>query len=230
MRLLGESQRFNGLTSGAFDVTVQPLWDVYADHFANVSANPLGPPQASIEAALHLVGHDGIVLDPARISLKAPGMAITLNGIAQGYVTDRVVDLLRNEGIVHALVDMGETRAVGSHPSGNPWTVGLEDPLSPGMITESISLQDRAVATSGGYGTPVDPMGRFNHIFDPTSGSTSWRYKAVSVIAENATTADALSTAMSLLPLAQCRGLVQRLGLTAHFVMPDGQRLLQTAA
>ena len=102
-------------------------------------------------------------------------MAITLNGIGQGYVTDRVVELLREGGVEHALVDMGETRAIGDHPAGGAWSVGLEDPASPGQVLDRIELIDRAVATSGGYGTQFDPAGRFNHIFDPADGSTSWR-------------------------------------------------------
>ncbi|MFL5289629.1 MAG: FAD:protein FMN transferase [Rhodopila sp.] len=227
VRLLSESQRFSVLMGGAFDVTVQPLWNVYAAHFARPGAEASGPPRALIQAALHLVGHDRVVLDPARIFFAVPGMAVTLNGIAQGYVTDRVVDLLRNADIAHALVDMGETHAIGEHPDGHPWNVGLEDPSAPGLVAERIPLQDRAVATSGGYGTQFDPEGRFNHIFDPTRGTTSWRYKAVSVVARDATTADALSTAMTRLPRAQCEDLVQHLGLTARFVMPDGQRFLQ---
>ncbi|MFO1025134.1 MAG: FAD:protein FMN transferase [Acetobacteraceae bacterium] len=229
LRLLSESQRFSDLTGGAFDVTVQPLWDVYAAHFARAGADPSGPPQAAIAAALRRIGHQRIVLDPARIAFAEPAMAVTLNGIAQGYVTDRVVALLRRAGIAHALVDMGETCAIGSHPDGAPWSVGIEDPFSPGSAAERISLRNHAVATSGGYGTRFDATGRFNHIFDPASGATSWRYKAVSVIARDATTADALSTAMTLLPLAQCEALVQRLGLAAHFVTADGRRLVQTA-
>jgi thiamine biosynthesis lipoprotein len=85
-------------------------------------------------------------------------------------------------------------------------------------------LDDRAVATSGGYGTPLDPVGRFNHIFNPATGGTSWRYASVSVVADTATAADALSTAFSLLPIEMVRPIVSQLGLRAYLVMPDGQR------
>ncbi len=82
-----------------------------------------------------------------RLSHAQPGMGITRNGIGQGYVTDRVVELLRAEGVEHALVDMGEIRAIGGHPTGGPWCVGLEDPRAPGRIAERIALADKAVAT-----------------------------------------------------------------------------------
>ena len=153
-------------------------------------------------------------------------MAITLNGIGQGYITDRIVDLLHAGGVEHALVDMGETRALGAHSSGEPWRVGIEDPGMPSQIAERVLLKDRAIATSGGYGTQFDSAGRFNHIFDPTNGHTSSRYRAVSTIASTATEADALSTAFCLMPLEQIRAVVQARKLSAHLVMPDGRRVL----
>lgn len=154
-------------------------------------------------------------------------MAITLNGIAQGTITDRVVDLLRQEGIDRSLVDMGEIRAIGPRPRGGLWVVGLEDPAKPGVAARAIALDNRAVSTSGGYGTPLDPAGRFNHIFDPASGGTGWRYGTVSVIADTATTADALSTAFSLLPLDSTAPIVQRFAAAARFVRRDGTELWQ---
>jgi thiamine biosynthesis lipoprotein len=152
-------------------------------------------------------------------------MSITLKGIAQGYVTDRIVELLRHAGIDRSLVDMGETRAIGSRPSGAPCVVGLEDPAATGRVAERIALVNRAVATSGGYGTQFDAHGQFNHLFDPATGSTSWRYLSVSVIAPDATTADALSTGFSLMPLKAVKATVAALGLEARLVRPDGARI-----
>jgi thiamine biosynthesis lipoprotein len=229
VRLLGESERFSRLTAGAFDATVQPLWDVYAAHFERPGADPSGPSAAAIAAALAQVGHDQIELGVRRIRFTAPGMRVTLNGIAQGYVTDRVVDRLKDAGIAHALVDMGETRAIGAHPDGTPWHVGIADPQQPGRTIGRQALKDQAISTSGGYGTQFDPAGHFNHIFEPATGGTSWRYRSVSVVARDATTADALSTAFSLMPLDATRPVVTRLGLRTLFVMDDGARVLQTA-
>jgi thiamine biosynthesis lipoprotein len=228
LRLLGECARFSTLTDGAFDATVQPLWNLYAAHFARPDANPAGPSRVAIETELTRVGHARVLLDARRIEFASPGMAVTLNGIAQGYVTDRIVDLLRDAGIASALVDMGETRAIGAYPGGQPWSIGLEDPGAPGRVAQRIDLIDRAVATSGGYGTQFDPAGRFNHIFDPSNGTTSWRYAAVSVIAADATTADALSTAFTLMPLDRTQRVVDALKLRAHFALADGARLLQS--
>lgn len=229
VRVLAESHRYAALTGGAFDVTVQPLWDVYSNHFARPGASPDGPSAEAVAAAVARVGQDALEVDPARVRLARPGMGITLNGIGQGYVTDRVVDLLRAGGVEHALVDMGEIRAVGGHPAGGPWSVGLEDPRAAGKIAERIPLTDRAVATSGGYGTVFDPAGHFNHIFEPRTGRTSWRWLSVSVESNTAMEADALSTAFTLMPEEATAPVVCTLGLVAHFVRPDGSRLVQRA-
>ncbi|MFL5284311.1 MAG: FAD:protein FMN transferase [Rhodopila sp.] len=143
LRVLADSARFHALTGGAFDVTVQPLWDLYAAHFSRPDADGGGPPAGAVAAAVARVGQDRVALDAGRITL-APGTAITLNGIAQGYVTDRVVELLRRGGIARALVDMGETRALGGFPDGGSWQVGLEEPAAPGQVAERIALANRA--------------------------------------------------------------------------------------
>ncbi len=223
VELLGRAEGFSKLTAGALDATVQPLWDLYAAHFAAPGADPAGPSEAAIAATLACVGHEALEIDPALISFAKAGMSVTLNGIAQGYITDRIVDLLRRAGIDRSLVDMGETRAIGPRPSGEPWIVGLEDPRAPGHVAERIEIANQAVATSGGYGTLFDAAGRFNHIFDPSTGRTSWRYLSISVIAPAATTADALSTAFSLMPPEAIREIVSRLGIRAHVVTPDGK-------
>lgn len=223
VELLGCAEEFSKLTAGAFDVTVQPLWELYANHFSAPDPDPSGPSRAAITASLGRVGHDALEIDPARLSFAKPDMAVTLNGIAQGYITDRIVDLLRHAGVDRSLVDMGEIRAIGARPSGGPWIVGLEDPSAPGHVAERIEIENQAVATSGGYGTQFDREGRFNHLFDPTTGKTSWRYLSVSVIAPDATTADALSTGFSLMSQESVKAALAKLELKAHLVPSNGR-------
>jgi thiamine biosynthesis lipoprotein len=229
VRVLSESRRYSLVSDGAFDVTVQPLWDVYARHFSSPDASPDGPPPEALAAAVAKVGHEYLDIAPTRLRFARPGMGITLNGIGQGYITDRVVELLRRGGVSHALVDMGKTRAIGGHPSGGAWSIGLEDPKAPGSIAQRIGLADRSVATAGGYGTLFDSEGRFNHIFEPWTGRTSWRWLSVSVESETATDGNALSNAFALLPSERTAPIVRALGLKAHFVRPDGSRFVQGA-
>jgi thiamine biosynthesis lipoprotein len=221
--LLKASLLFADLTGGAFDPTVQPLWQLYADHFSSERPDPEGPSPQKLAETLAKVGHGGLLASADRVALTRRGAAITLNGIAQGYATDRVVDRLRQAGLSTTLVDMGEIRAIGARPEGAPWRVGLADPDRPGALTETIDLVDRAVATSAGAGFRFDSNGRFTHLFDPSTGRSPSLYSTVSVIAPTATEADALSTAFSLMPVSRIRDIVStRPNVQAHIVEADG--------
>ncbi len=206
--LLQTSQHFAEITGGAFDPTVQPLWQLHADHFSSGKPGGDGPSPQQLAEALAKVGHAGLLVSADRIALLRRCAAITLNGIAQGFATDRVVERLRGAGLSTTLVNMGEIRAIGARPEGTPWRVGLGDPDRPGLLTETVDLVDRAVATSAGSGFRFDSVGRFTHLFDPVTGRSPQRYRSVSVMAPTATEADALSTAFSLLPLSDIADIV----------------------
>ncbi|WP_448203870.1 FAD:protein FMN transferase [Azospirillum sp. sgz302134] len=226
VRLLSESVAFGHRTDGAFDPTVQPLWQLYAGHFGRPGADPDGPPDAAVRAAAALVDYRSLRVEPGRIAFARRGMAVTLNGIAQGYVTDRVSERLMAEGMDRVLVDLGEIRALGHHPSGRPWTVALADPVAEGRTTNTLEIADRAVATSGGYGTRFDAAGRFTHLFDPATGRCAGEWLAATVLAPDATTADALSTALSVVPEAQARAILDRHpGVAARLTRRDGSVL-----
>ena len=123
-------------------------------------------------------------------------MAVTLNGIAQGDITDRVAKLLATEGLTNSLIDLGEMRALGEHPEGRPWRVGVKDPFDSGSLVTQLNLTNRAIATSSVTGTVFDTSGRQHHLFDPKSGRPSHGLISASVIARRATDADAFSTAL----------------------------------
>ncbi|MFC0242389.1 FAD:protein FMN transferase [Rhodopseudomonas telluris] len=224
--LLQTSLGYADLTGGAFDPTVQPIWRLYQDHFASERADPAGPSLQRLSETLGKVGHAHLRVGADRIVLAHRGAAITLNGIAQGYATDRIVALLRHAGVSTTLVDMGEIRALGARLDGTPWRVGLGDADQPGKLSETITLVDRAVATSAASGFRFDPDGRFTHLFDPHTGRTPALYRSVSVIAPTATEADALSTAFSLMPLPAIRNLIaNKNDVEVHLVDRDGRTL-----
>ena len=210
--LLTLSQRYAEMTNGMFDPTVQPLWRLYLDHFSQAAADPNGPASAAVQVALAVVGYRRLTIGHDRIVMPR-GTAVTLNGIAQGYITDKVVDLLRAQGIVHSLVDMGETRAIGSRPDGQPWEVGIADPDIVGRTTATLPIMDRAVSTSGAYGFRFDPQGRFNHLFNPLTGGCACRYRSVTTVSGNATAADAMSTAFSLMDKTQISSTMLQAGI-----------------
>lgn len=195
VQLLSRAQAWSDLSAGAFDVTVQPLYALYRDHFARGGADADGPDAAAVAACRARIGYRYLDVDPRRIVLGRPGMAVTLNGIAQGFITDRLADLLAEAGMEHVLADLGEIRALGPHADGRPWQVGLRNPQS-GDVAEVVALTRGAVASSAGAGTVFDTNGRFHHLIDPRSGRPANRVAGVTVRGPRATDADALSTAL----------------------------------
>jgi thiamine biosynthesis lipoprotein len=189
------AMKFAELSGGAFDPTVQPLWTLYDSHFRARPLDTAGPEQNEIERSLRRIGYSGIDVGPSAIAFARPLMEVTLNGIAQGYITDRIADLLRQEGFEHAMVELGETRAIGASIDGAPFSVGLQDPREPGSIDRHIALADAALSVSGGYGTPFGNS-LSHHIFNPATGLSAKRLLDVAVTHRRAMTADALSTAI----------------------------------
>jgi FAD:protein FMN transferase len=224
--VLTHCQRLAALSGGAFDVTVQPLWELYAGHFFGGASLPSrGPEPQSITRALQLVDWQGVDATARRVRVARPGMRLTLNGVAQGYVTDRVSEILRDHGCDRILLDMGcsELRASGRRVDGHPWRVGLADPRQPETLAVTLDLCDRALCTSGGYGTKFEPSGRFHHLFDPATGASAHHYIAVSVFAASAMVADALSTALYTTPPERGALLLERFpGASALLTRPDG--------
>src|SRR2546422_3767975 len=153
-KLVEESQRLGELSGGAFDISVQPLWRLYEAHFwSHTDIQPDIAARAR-DVAHTVVDFRQIASGAAAIGFARAGMATTLNSIAQGYVTDAIADMLRNEGFESAVVDLGEYRTIGRHPDGRPWRIGIRDGRDIGSIDGIVDLEDMALAASAGYGTP----------------------------------------------------------------------------
>ncbi|MCC6466802.1 MAG: FAD:protein FMN transferase [Alphaproteobacteria bacterium] len=211
--LMSMARDWGALTDGAFDATVQPLWRLYADHFAAHPGDRSGPAAPALAEACRQVDYRAVDISPRRIAFGKPGMAATLNGIAQGYITDRVVDRLREGGIDSTLVEMGEIAGIGLRGDSAPWTVAVPD--AGGRIALSLPLRDRAIATSAGYATPFDRDRRFHHLFVPRSGACANHVDTLSVVAGTATAADALSTALYVTPPLDVPAMLRRVRAAA---------------
>ena len=189
LAVLRQAQALAAGSDGAFDVTVQPLWRLFQRH-----AERGGLPSAQDVAAVQsLVGWRGLDVDEGLLRLARPGMAITLNGIAQGFAADRACAAMRAAGAVAGLVDAGELASLGRARSGAPWSVALQVPHQ--GREERIDL-DACVATSSDGPGRFSADRRHHHIFDPRSGWSPTALSAVSVVAASATQADAWSTAL----------------------------------
>lgn len=180
-------------TGGAFDPTVQPLWRLRAE----TAAAGRQPSADEVRRARDLLGWADVLDDGDAIRLGRPGMALTLNGIAQGYVTDRIAGLLAGQGLQGILIDMGEIAALGTRADGQDWRAGIATPE--GRIVARVVLRDRALATSAPFGTVLDARGATGHILDPRQPGREPLHRLVSISAGRAAVADGLSTAGCLL-------------------------------
>ena len=187
VELLGRCAAFSERTGGVFDVTVQPLFRAYAEHFTAPDADPAGPP---IEDALALVGWRGVEIGPERVAFARRGMAITLNGVAQGYITDRVAELLRAGGMTDVLVDLGELRAAGIPQHSRPWRVATP--------SGELMLADRALAVSSARASDCCLAGGSPNLISPLTGMPLLDGRSVAVTAPSAMLADAASTALAV--------------------------------
>jgi FAD:protein FMN transferase len=221
--LIEESQRFGVLSGGAFDITVQPLWRLYEAHFWSHSDIQQDIEARARDIARELVDFRNIDIGDTHIAFARAGMAITLNSLAQGFITDSIADLLRNEGFESAVVDLGEFRTIGRHPEGHPWRIGIRNGMAAGGIARTIELEDMALAVSGGYGTTFDPTGRFHHIFDPHTGACANGLVDVAVVGPRATAANGLSTAICVAGEDRAPALLAAFPETrAILTRPDG--------
>lgn len=178
----------HSVTDGRFDPSVQPLWRLQAMS----SRQGLAIPHADLEEARDRIGFDRVRINEARISL-GEGQELTLNGIAQGYVADRVARLMRAEGVADVLIDTGEIVALGSADTGDGWPVTIAGEAQGRRLT------GRALATSAPLGTTFDPAGLVGHIIDPRRGRMVVpTIRQISVSAPLAALADGLSTGLCL--------------------------------
>lgn len=219
--LLRHCDRAWQLTDGVFDPTVQSLWLCYAEHFSLQGMPTDPPPPQVLEFALRLVGWPKICFDQNRVVLERRGVALTLNGVAQGYITDCVVDLLREAGLDSCLVDMGEIRTLGVRPDGKSWQAALRGPSEKPLKLYTIDVLNKAVATSAACGFQFDKTGVCNHLFNPTSGRCADPARALTVVADTAALADALSTAFALMEERYIAAVLTKVPGTQVFISTD---------
>lgn len=190
VHVLNLSRQAHTATGGKFDPSVQPLWSFHVDWYAADRSRPR-PTESDLAAVRSRVGFTRVRIAPEAIELPL-GASLTLNGVAQGYITDRACALLRAAGFRHVLVDLGETRALDGRADDDPWRLALPDGTR-------VALADSALATSSGAATPLGDRGD-HHIFDPESGRSAAWWRWISVAHRSAAVADALSTGLYCLP------------------------------
>lgn len=204
---------------GAFDVTVQPLWRV----FAHAQREGRLPDRREIRDARAKVDWRALQVSARRIRFDMPGMAATLNGIAQGYAADRVRTVLASHGIAHALLDAGEFAPLGATREARPWTLGIADPRAEDALIARLMTDGRCVATSADNLTTFSADHRHHHIFDPRTGYSPTGLSAVTVVADSGAVADALTKVFFVAGPSHARALAYRWKVDALWVDKAGR-------
>ncbi|MES2019373.1 MAG: FAD:protein FMN transferase [Pseudomonadota bacterium] len=207
LAVLAQAHALSLLTRGAFDATVQPLWQVYWQA-RQANGRPL---QSDRLKASVKVGWERVQFDAERVAFLRPGMQLTLNGLARGYAADCALAALRAHGIRDALVDTGEFASEGGQAGKRPWTVGVADPRNPGALAATMRLDGRSAATSGDYASAFTPDFVHHHIFDPGTGDSPQELAGVTVLAPTGMLADGLSTAFMVMGARKAHALAATL-------------------
>jgi len=222
--VLARAAEVHHITAGAFDITVGPLTTLWRQSRRSGRL----PRSDKLAAARQAVGGDALVLDAASrtVRLTRPGMRLDPGGIGMGYAADRVLRVLADQGIESALVDASGDVAVSGPPPGTAgWRIRVRGIAGDDDASASLILKHAAVTTSGDAGQFVEIDGRrYSHIVDPRTGLGVFGPMAVTVVAPDCITADALATAASVLGPREGPAIVGRFaGTAARFVWRDGE-------
>ncbi|MFA6075622.1 MAG: FAD:protein FMN transferase [Negativicutes bacterium] len=222
------SAELSAKLDNAFDITIGPLtklWGIgHKDDFV--------PAAGQIKTLLPLVDYHNIVIDEQNqtVFLTKSGMKLDFGGVAKGYACDRLVEVLKANGIKSALVNAGgDVRVIGNRSDGKPWRIGIQDPRNPDKMLGSLALDNwDTMETSGDYQRYIEVNGiRYSHILDPKTGSQPRTVKAVTVICNNSLDGDIFSTALFILGVDEGKKLLKQFpGVEAVFSTTDGKTIL----
>ena len=212
---------YSRMTDGAFDVSIEPLVDLWGigTEYAAV------PSEEEIAERLEKVDYRKVRLDHEEQTIYLPeeGMGLDVGGIAKGYAAEEVARILREEGIEHALLDFGgNILAIGVKPDGSRWKIGIQNPQeSRGEFLGIVEDEAMTVVTSGNYERYFEKDGvRYHHIIDSRTGYPARTgLSSVTIVADDSTEADTLSTAVYVMGVERGAELIESLdGIEAAFV------------
>lgn len=218
-------------SAGAFDPTVGPIVNLWGFGPGKGRIEP--PTDEAIAAALETVGYRkvSVRLVPPALKKSAPGVYLDLSGIAKGYGSDSVSELLAEIGFANSMVEIGgEVRARGHKPDGSAWRIGIEEPDDRRRgIHAAVPVEDAGLASSGDYRNYFEFDGvRYSHTIDPTTGRpVRHQAAAVSIIAPTAMEADGLATAVLVMGEEKGYHWCRAQGVAALILAREGERIVE---
>lgn len=226
--VLEQSKYYSEKSGGAFDITIQPVLDLWKSKF--LPGGSQEPPTADeLNETLKLVNYSKISIENGTVSLE-PGMKIALGGIAKGYAVDKAIEALEEDGIENAFVNAGgDGKYIGQKSDGTPWVVGLQNPDRSGQYVTAIEARDIAVATSGNYERYFNESAKVSHISDPRTGYPSEGIISSTVIAGNAIDADSFATAIFVLGEEEGLEMIENLEGVECLIITEDRRLVYSS-
>ena len=197
--LVERSIKISQITKGAFDISYASMDKIWKFDGSMKTM----PTEEAIKKSVAKIGYKNIILNKKEqtIFLKSAGMKLGLGGIGQGFIADKIKDLLFSKGCAAGIVNVsGDINAWGKQPDGKSWNIGIVNPLNKNKIFATFPIEDSAVETSGSYEKYVIFNGiRYSHIIDPRTGYPATGVVSVSVFAKKTEIADALATGIFVL-------------------------------
>lgn len=219
--LVERSIKISELTSGAFDISYASMDRIWKFDGSMKSM----PTEEAIKNSVAKIGYKKIILNPKEttIFLQDVGMKLGLGGIGQGYIADKVYELLLSKGCQSGLINVsGDIKAWGKQPNGEAWTIGIINPVNKNKVFATFPLDNSAVETSGNYEKYVTFNGkRYSHIIDPRTGYPATGLVSVSVFAKQTEVADALATGVFVLGVDVGLNLINQLKGIGCIIVDD---------
>lgn len=209
--LVERAIKVSKLTNGAFDISYASMDKIWKFDGSMKTM----PTEEAIKKSVEKVGYHNIILNPkdTTLFLKNVGMKLGLGGIGQGYIADKIKTLLQSKGCISGIINVsGDINTWGKQLDGNPWTIGIVNPMNKNKVFATFPLDDSAVETSGSYEKFVSFNGkRYSHIIDPRTGYPAQGIVSISVFAKQTEIADALATGVFVLGVEVGLDLINQL-------------------
>ena len=240
--IINDAIYYSSLSNGAFDITigsVSSLWDFTGNFggeqsLAEQSDTALIPPrQTSIEEQLPHVNYKNILINGHEVSLNDTETIIDLGGIAKGYIADCLKSYLLEQGVKHAIIDLGgNILTIGNKPDGTPYRIGIKKPFDEnGSVITSVNITDQSVVTSGIYERCFTYEGRlYHHVLSPYNGyPVDNGLYSVTIVSDSSAAGDALSTACLVLGLKDGMALIESIPDIEALFITDQEELIYSS-
>ncbi len=221
--IMNRAMQVSEKTNGAFDITIYPLMELWGFTTKNYRV----PESSEIAEALKGVSYTNVSVNGQQVALTG-GSSIDLGGIAKGYTSSRVIQIMKDCGIEHAIVNLGgNVQVLGTKTDSSDWRVAIQNPASENSYLGILSTADKAVITSGGYERYFEQDGQvYHHIIDPQTGYPSDSdLTSVTIVCSDGTTADALSTALFVMGLDGAKELYRSGAIDFDMILFDGSKV-----